>query len=121
MYIGLAEIFAKGRGAFYFKLNAKKFSFDRCPVGINTLNQILPDMCKAAGLRRNTAHCLRETYASSLFNAGIESKLIRDRTGHRSDALLSMRKRRRKIFHMLVLFWVRIRIQARLTRSKRQV
>ena len=54
-------------GAFYFKPNAKKFSFDKCPVGINSLNKILPDLCKAAGVRRKTAHCLRVTYASVLF------------------------------------------------------
>ena len=52
LYIGLVEIFWKGMGAFCFKPNAKKFSFDKCPVGINSLNKILPDMCKAAGLRR---------------------------------------------------------------------
>jgi hypothetical protein len=44
-------------------------------------------MCKAVGVARKTAHCLRVTCASSLFNAGIDTKLIRDRTGHRSDAL----------------------------------
>ena len=97
LYIGLVEIFGKGRGAFYFKPNAKKFSFDKCPVGINTLNEILPDMCKAAGLSRKTAHCLRVTCASTLFNAGVESKLIRDRTGHRSDALLKYEKAEEKV------------------------
>ena len=33
------------------------------------------------------SHCHRVTCTSSLFNAGIEKKLIRDRTGHRSNAL----------------------------------
>lgn len=97
LYIGLVEIFGKGRGAFYFKPNAKKFSFDKCPVGINSLNEILPDMCKAAGLSRKTAHCLRVTCASTLFNAGFDSKLIRDRTGHRSDALLKYEKAEEKV------------------------
>ena len=44
LYIGLVEIFGKGMGAFYFKPNAKKISFDKCPVGINSLNKILPDI-----------------------------------------------------------------------------
>ena len=88
LYIGLVEIFGKGMKAFYFKPNAKKFSFDKCPVGINSLNKILLDMCKATGVRRKTTHCLCVTCASSLFHANVDSKSIHDRTGHRSDALL---------------------------------
>ena len=80
-------------------------------MGINSLNRILPDMCKAKGLRRKTACCLGVTCASSLFNAVDDSKLIRDRTGHRSHALVKYEK---------ALFWVRIPIQARLRRSQRQ-
>ena len=37
---------------------------------------------------RKTSHCLRVTCASSLSTAGVESKLIRDRT----DALLKYEK-----------------------------
>ena len=57
-----------------------------------TLNKVLPDLCEAAGVKRKTAHCLRVTCASSLFNAGVEEKLIRERTGHRSNALLKYEK-----------------------------
>ena len=34
LYIGLVEFFGKGMGAFFLKPNAKKFSFDKFPVGI---------------------------------------------------------------------------------------
>jgi len=65
--------------------------FDKVVVGINTLNNIfniLPDkLCKAAGLPRKTAHCLRITCASNLFEQGVEEKIIRERTGHKSSAL----------------------------------
>ena len=44
-------------------------------------------MCKAARIKRKTNHCLRVTCASSLFNARVEEKLIRERTGHRSESL----------------------------------
>ena len=54
-------------------------------------------MCEAAGIKRKTAHCLRVTCASSLFNAGVDSKLIRDRTGHRSDALMKYEKANEKV------------------------
>ena len=63
----LLRFLGKVWGAFYFKPNAKKFSIDKCPVGINSLNKILAYMYKAAGVRRKTAHCLRVTCASNLF------------------------------------------------------
>lgn len=56
-------------------------------MGINTLNRLFPDICEAAGIKRKTAHCLRVTCALSLLNAGVDRKLIRDRTRHISDAL----------------------------------
>ena len=52
----------------------------------------MPDLCEAAGVKWKTAHCLRVTCASSLFNAGVEEKLLRERTGHRSNALFKYEK-----------------------------
>ena len=59
---------------------------------LTLLNESLPQMCKAAGIKRKTSHCLRVTCASSLFNAGVEEKFIRDRTGHHSNALFKCEK-----------------------------
>ena len=92
LYIGLVEVFAKNGNAFYYKASKAKFGLEKVPVGINTLNMVLPDLCEAAGVKRKTAHCLRVTCASSLFNAGVEEKLIRERTGHRSNVLLKYEK-----------------------------
>ena len=61
-------------------------------MGINKLNGILPSMCKEPGFKPKSSHCLRGTCASALFNAGVEEKLIRDRTGHRSNALFKYEK-----------------------------
>ena len=61
-------------------------------MGINTLNNILPSQSKEAGFKHKTSHCLRVTCASSLFNAGVEGKLIRDRTGHLSNASFKYEK-----------------------------
>ena len=69
-----------------------ELGYDKAPVGVNTLIKILPDMCSAAGVKRKTAHCLRVTCATKLFNSGIDEKLIRDRTGHRSNALFQYEK-----------------------------
>ena len=90
--IGLVEVFAKNGNAFYYKASKAKFGFEKVPVGINTLNKVLSDLCEAAGVKWQTAHCLRVTCASSLFNAGVEEKVIRERTGHRSIALLKYEK-----------------------------
>ncbi|KXJ06320.1 hypothetical protein AC249_AIPGENE23591 [Exaiptasia diaphana] len=76
--------------AFYFYPNRdfSKFEFEQRPLGENKLNGILPDeLCAKAGLPRKTAHSLRITTATRLFQSGIEEKLIRDRTGHKSDSL----------------------------------
>ena len=61
-------------------------------MGRNKLNDILPEMCKAAGSKQKTSRCLRVTCDSSLFNAGVEEKLIRERTGHRSECLFKYEK-----------------------------
>ena len=53
-------------------------------------------MCKAAGLRGKTAHCLCVTFGSSLFNARLDSTLICNRSSHRSDALLMYEKVKEK-------------------------
>ena len=86
-YIGLVESHAKEVTAFYFKPSKTKFSFDKVPVGINSLNKILPEMCEAAGFTRKTAHSLRVTCVFSLFNGGVEKKIDSRKSGHRSIAL----------------------------------
>ena len=92
LYTGLVETHAKKVTAFYFKPSKTKFAFDKVPVGINSLNKILPEMCEAAGFKRKTAHSLRVTCVSSLFNAGMEEKFIRERSGYRSNALFQYEK-----------------------------
>ena len=61
-------------------------------MGINSLNKILPDLCCAVGIKKKTAHCLRVTCASRLFQSGVDEKRIRERTGHLSNALFKYEK-----------------------------
>lgn len=96
LYIGLVQTIGEDRNAFYFRPSKSKLRFEKAPVGINRLNDILPEMCKAAGLKRKTSHCLSVTCASSLFDAGVEEELIRERTGHRSDSLFKLKSLRRR-------------------------
>ena len=44
-------------------------------------------MCADAGVEKKTNHSLRATGATALFNAGVAEKMIRDVTGHRSNAI----------------------------------
>ena len=61
----------KVKDAFYFKPSANEMAFERIPVRINTLNSILPELCKAVGIVRKTAHSLRVTCLSTFFNNGV--------------------------------------------------
>ena len=76
MYNDLAQSISSEITAFYFKPNSKRLPYDKQAVGINKLNGILPSMCKEAGFKPNSSHSLRVTCASSLFNGGVEEKLI---------------------------------------------
>ena len=93
-YFAMVEKSANEIDALYLKPNPnpKVFSFHKAPLGINTLNRILPDLCAACGLERKTSHSLRITTASRLFNNSVDEKLIRERTGHRSNALFHYEK-----------------------------
>ena len=59
--------------------------FVNSPIGMNTLNQLLPKMSeKAFGMVKYTNHSLRATAASRLFEKNVPEKIIGERTGHRS-------------------------------------
>ena len=86
---------AKTVEAFYFKphRNETVFDYKKSPLGVHSLNKILPDeLCAKGGLARKTAHSLRITTATRLFQSGVEEKLIRERTGHKSDALFKYQR-----------------------------
>ena len=108
LYIGLVEVFARNGNAFYYKASKGKFGFEKVVVGVNTLNKVLPALCEAARVKRKTAHCLHVTCTSSLFNAGVEEKLIGERTGHRSNALLKYENPARKIKESYLICWVQM-------------
>ena len=75
--------------AFYFK-PLQKWSptgtwFSKQPLGHNTLQHMMSNMCSKAGIAGyKTNHSLRATAASRLYHKGIDEQLIMERTGHRS-------------------------------------
>ena len=92
LYLGFFDFPCKMDKAFYFRPKKNRLGFDNVPVGINTLNQILPNMCSVAGIRKKTAHCLRVTCATSLFNAGVDEKLFVNAQVIVQTLFFSMRK-----------------------------
>ena len=55
------------------------------PVGRNSLNQMVSNMCIEAQISsRKTNHSLRATGAMELYTAGVPEKIITERIGHRS-------------------------------------
>ena len=61
--------------------------YECAAVGKEKLRTFMESMCRDAGITKKTNHSLRATGASALFHAGVPEKLIRDVTGHRSNAL----------------------------------
>ena len=81
----------KGIDCFYLRPH-KKFTpdtpwYDCVPVGKEIMKKYMATLCAAAGTENKTNHSLRATGASAMFNAGVPEKLIRDVTGHTSNAL----------------------------------
>ena len=74
--------------AFYLSpiQNPKTAVWYTCtPVGHNTLNKTVKQLCKDAGIPGfKTNHSLRVTSATRLFQSGVDEQLIMSRTGHRS-------------------------------------
>ena len=52
-----------------------------------TFEQMLELMCSAAGIRRIGVHSLRHTYATRLFEKGIDIKIISELLGHSSTEI----------------------------------
>ncbi len=58
------------------------------PVGINTLAKTVSNLMKQAGKEGHfTNHSLRVIAATRMFEKGIEEQLVKEKTGHKSDAI----------------------------------
>eukprot|EP00118_Oscarella_pearsei_P017107 m.168548 g.168548 ORF g.168548 m.168548 type:complete len:283 (+) comp38959_c0_seq4:5169-6017(+) len=57
-------------------------------VGVNTLRKFIPTMLDSIGIKGYfTAHSAKVSCATQLYRSGVDEQLIRERTGHRSDAI----------------------------------
>ena len=70
------------------KVSEKQYWYECAPVGKEKLRKFIETMCREAGIaEKKTNHSLRATGATALFSAGVPERLIRDVTGHQSNAL----------------------------------
>ena len=61
--------------------------YSTVPVGINSLRKVVASLLRDAGLDGYfTNHSLQRTCATRLFQAGQNSKIVKEITGHISDA-----------------------------------
>ena len=74
------------------KFNCKSWYLDK-PVGINTLQNVVKNLCETAGLPGYyTNHSLRSSSATRMYRSGIDEQIISEITGHRSIAVRSYKR-----------------------------
>lgn len=76
--------------SFYLKPLQKpsELWFGKQPLGHNTLGCMIKDIMRDAGVCGNyTNHSLRVTTVTRLFEQNVDTELIKQQTGHRSDAV----------------------------------
>ena len=58
--------------------------YDNVPVGTNTLQSMVKDMCVEAGIHGITNHSLCASGATTLYQKNVPERVIQNITGHRS-------------------------------------
>ena len=80
---------AKEKDVFYLSPLQKftkesKSWFSLVPLGRNTLDRFVKDLCHEAGIEGKSNHSLRATGTTRMYRKGIPEKAIQSRTGHKS-------------------------------------
>lgn len=91
-YVGLLPSDAKTSAFYKYSLKSTWLSpvqwFADKPVGVNALKKIVKKLTSQAGLVGNfTNHSLRSTAATRMYSQGIDEQVIKEVTGHHSDAV----------------------------------
>ena len=81
-------------GHFYRRpLQGKEIRFSLQVVGSNKLARYIPDIMKSAGFDGQYAgHSGKVTTATTLYQHGVDEQMIKERTGHRSDAVRAYKR-----------------------------
>ncbi len=67
--------------------------YQDCPLSINAVSKVVNTLMSRAGILGHfTNHSLHVTVATRMFNAGIEEQVIKERMGHKSDAVWAYKR-----------------------------
>ena len=91
-YISLLPPVCGNRKPNFYLRSLEKFTpaqwYSEQVVGLNTLHKIMTELSEKTGLKGFfTNHSLRRSGTTRLFQAGIDRKIIKEFTGHASDAV----------------------------------
>ena len=89
-YIGLLPADGKCTALYKYSLVKRRPNvwYTDKPVGVNSLKKVVSNMFKEAGIEgRYTNHSLHATTATRMYEKGIDEQLIKEVTGHKSDAV----------------------------------
>ena len=91
-YVSLLPPVKPGKKANFYLRSLEKFMpvqwYGEQVVGINTLKKVMGEIAKTAKLDGFVSnHSLRRTGTTRLFRGGVDRKLVKEYTGHSSDAI----------------------------------
>ncbi len=91
-YISLLPPDPKCNALYKYELPTSKLMahtwYQDWPLGVNAVAKVISMLMSHAGFKgRYTNHSLRVTAATRMFNAGMEEQVVKEKTGHKSDAI----------------------------------
>ncbi len=96
-YIHLLPCEQKNPSLYKYALSTSKRSgsqwYSDRPVGVNQLKKVVKGiMCRGGLEGKYTNHSLRATCTTRMFEAGVDEQLIKNFTGHKSDAVCEYKR-----------------------------
>ncbi len=96
-YIGLLPSDAKSSAFYKYSLKSTCLSpvqwYADKPIGVNSLKKTVKELTTQAGLVGNfTNHSLRSTAATRMYSQGIDEQVIKEVTGHKSNAVRAYKR-----------------------------
>ncbi len=96
-YVGLLPSDGKYSAFYKYGLKLTRLSpvqwYADKPLSVNALKKIVKELTSQAGLVGNfTNHSLRSTAATRMYSKGIDEQVIKEVTGHRSDAVRAYKR-----------------------------
>ncbi len=96
-YVGLLPSDGKASAFYKYSLKLTRLSpvqwYADKPIGVNSLKKTVKELTSQAGLVGNfTNHSLWSTTATRMYSQGIDEQVIKEVTGHKSDAVRAYKR-----------------------------